>query len=81
MKASLEIDLKSKKHAEDAFRALEQETEFKKRSSAQLVAKGEKLFIDIEADDIVALRATVNSYLRLLQIINGINETIACEVE
>ena len=75
MKASLEIEFGSPKQAQHAVKALEQETEFKKRGGSKIAAKGSELHVAIETEDIVALRATLNSYLRLLQIIKGIDKT------
>ncbi|MBM3229797.1 hypothetical protein FJZ26_05170 [Candidatus Parvarchaeota archaeon] len=69
---ALEIYLPGAKAAKDACRALAQETEFKKRSLSSISPKGSKLVIRIKADDVVALRATINSYLRLLSVIESI---------
>jgi tRNA threonylcarbamoyladenosine modification (KEOPS) complex Pcc1 subunit len=69
MKATLEIEFSSPKTARKAFNSLEQETSFKKRSSARMRVKGKVLLISIEAKEFAALRATVHSYLRLLNVV------------
>ncbi len=58
--------------AEGIISALEKENSSQKRFSSKISMKGGKLTIRIEADDIVALRATVNSYLRYLQTMESV---------
>jgi tRNA threonylcarbamoyladenosine modification (KEOPS) complex Pcc1 subunit len=72
MKAKLTFTFPSSKAAGDALAALQQETEFKRRARASLFQKGRDLIIKINADDIIALRATVNAYLRGIQVIKAI---------
>ena len=72
MKATLEIECKSEQEAKNVLFALSQETEFKKRAKSRVIAEGKLIEIMISADDSVALRATLNSYLRLIQVIQGI---------
>ncbi len=74
MKAELKIDMGGEKEAKNAISAIEQETEFRKRGRAEISREESTIMINVEADDIVALRATVNSYLRLLQIIKNVEE-------
>ncbi len=62
------------KQAVDAKTALAQETEFKKRANSQVSCKGNVLDVSISADDPVALRATANSYLRLLSVIEKLEQ-------
>ena len=71
LKAVIEVPYPSASHAKKARKALEQETAFKKRSRTTLGIKGENLKITIQAEDLVALHATANSYLRLLKIISA----------
>ncbi len=59
----------SEKEAENARRSLAQEAKFKKRSVASMARDGSALAITIHADDVSALRATANSYLRLLKVL------------
>ena len=70
--ASMAFSFPSQKAANDAKGALLQETEYKKRSASTIKCTGSTLTVAIEADDIVSLRATINSYLRLLSIVEGI---------
>ncbi|NYZ79413.1 hypothetical protein H0N99_04670 [Candidatus Micrarchaeota archaeon] len=69
MKATLEIAFSNPKTVRKAFKSLEQETSFKKRSNARIMVKGKVLLISIEAKEFAALRATVHSYLRLLNVV------------
>ncbi len=74
MNGSIEIkyNFKNKKEAEDAKIALEKETNINKRFSSKITLKDNTLIIDIKGD-VVSMRATANSFLRYLQIIEGIN--------
>ena len=74
MKASIEVDFPSEKAVNNAITSLEQETLFKKEGRSRLKKKGKSLIIEIEADNAVVLKAMMNSYMRLLQIIEGINK-------
>jgi tRNA threonylcarbamoyladenosine modification (KEOPS) complex Pcc1 subunit len=73
MKATLEISFKNPAIAKKAFNSLKQETSFKKRSNADMRFKGKVLLITIEAKEFPALRATVHSYLRLLNVIFSVS--------
>jgi len=61
--------------AEAALRAVSHEGNLNGRSSLRLSRKAEKLSLEIEADDIVALRAAANACLRALQAIEGAEKT------
>ena len=74
MKAVFEVEFKSDKDAKNAVLSLEQETEFKKRVRSRVSSKGNKLLVDMDADDVVALRAAMNSYFRLIYVVKGIDE-------
>jgi len=69
MKAMLEIGFDSPGIARKALNSLKQETSFKKRSKAEVRVSGKKLLIEIQANEFPALRATLHSYLRLLNIV------------
>ncbi len=72
MKNRVEMALEvSPSEARNIISALEKEGASNARFSSEISAKGDKLVIKIEAEDIVALRATVNSYLRYLQTIES----------
>ncbi|RLG20192.1 hypothetical protein DRN67_00610 [Candidatus Micrarchaeota archaeon] len=65
--------------AADAKRAgaiLKHETSFKKRGSAKVRIKNRSLTILIQADDIVAMRATLNTYLRHLQVMGAVSDVL-----
>jgi len=71
--SQIKIDFDTEQDAQSALLALKREEEFKKRSVSNISVQGSTLVIDIEAEDIVSLRATVNSYLRYLQVFESIN--------
>jgi|GEM_PF-3340668 tRNA threonylcarbamoyladenosine modification (KEOPS) complex Pcc1 subunit len=72
MRCVLEINFPSASIARKAFKSLEQETSFRKRSRVEVKVRGGSLVITIEADSFPALRATANSYLRLLSTIHSV---------
>lgn len=57
--------------AEAALAAVSHEKEAGGRSRIRISRKGAALALEIEADDIVALRAAANACLRALQAIEG----------
>jgi len=69
MKTTLEIDFKDSGAAKKALNSLRQETSFRKRSTASMRTSGRTLVIEIEAGAFPAMRATVHSYLRLLNVV------------
>lgn len=58
--------------AQAIIAALKKEDASNKRFSSTISMKGGKLSIEVEAEDIVALRSTLNSYLRYLQTIESV---------
>jgi tRNA threonylcarbamoyladenosine modification (KEOPS) complex Pcc1 subunit len=68
----LKIEFATPAAAKAAHASLKQEEEFKKRSESQVSQVGSFLLIEIKAEDVVALRATANSYLRALQTLESI---------
>lgn len=76
MKCSCEmtVDFASQKDAEAAVVSLKQEEEFKKRSESKVNVRGSSVHVSVVADDVVALRATMNSYLRALQAMSAVDE-------
>lgn len=62
------------KEAENIIAALEKESASDRRFSSRIFIKDKKLVIKIEAEDIVALRAAVNSYLRYLQTMESMED-------
>jgi tRNA threonylcarbamoyladenosine modification (KEOPS) complex Pcc1 subunit len=65
---SIEIELESDEVAKNLFLALNPETKSvpSERAITQLSIKGNILIIDVEAEDLTALRAAVNSFLAWL---------------
>ena len=66
--------LKDEKQAEAVLLALKHEEDFKKRSISNVSQKGKEIIISVESDDVVALRASLNAYLRDIQIVQGIEK-------
>ena len=80
MKTSALIRLKfsSEKLLETVFKALEPEVKKPStvRSSATLKKEGDFLVLKVEAKDTVALRATLNAYLRWINSMMNAIETL-----
>ncbi len=75
MKNSAEIILEvPQAEAGNIIAALKKESAANGRFEARIAMRGKKLGIIIEAEDIVALRSVLNSYLRYLQTIEGLKE-------
>ena len=73
-KAELTVSFASASEAENAEKSLVQETEMKQRARSEISRREKELKLKIEADDPVALRAALNSYLRLIGIIRELAE-------
>jgi tRNA threonylcarbamoyladenosine modification (KEOPS) complex Pcc1 subunit len=67
---SLEFVFPSSKEAENALSALGHE-DSAKRARALVCVRGKTLCVEINAEDSVALRAHMNSYLRQLKVIEA----------
>ncbi|HVO36650.1 MAG TPA: KEOPS complex subunit Pcc1 [Candidatus Acidoferrum sp.] len=76
--ALIRLKLSSEKLLETVFKALEPEVKKPStmRSSATLKKEGEFLVLKVEAKDTVALRATLNAYLRWINSIMSSIETL-----
>lgn len=74
MKSStvMEFSFPDGKSAGTAARAISHEGSVSKRSSSKIEQKDNILRIEIEAQDVVALRATSNAFLRALQVIEEV---------
>lgn len=75
MKASTVITLNflSEKHLETVLKALKPEIErhqFMRRSKVNVSSKQNSLILYFDAEDTPALRASINSYLRWIMLIN-----------
>jgi tRNA threonylcarbamoyladenosine modification (KEOPS) complex Pcc1 subunit len=71
---TLTVHFESAEEARQAGLILQRETSFRKRGSAEVRIKNRSLTIVIQADDIVAMRATLNTYLRHLQVVGAVSE-------
>jgi len=81
MKASTVITLHfpSRKRSEMVLKALKPEIErhqFMRRSRVNVSSKQSSLILSFEAEDTSALRASINSYLRWIMLINDSLQTI-----
>jgi tRNA threonylcarbamoyladenosine modification (KEOPS) complex Pcc1 subunit len=72
--ASLEISFPTEKEAKAALDALSAEADFSHRGHSKVEMTGKCVQVKIAADDPVSLRASLNSYLRLMHIIKTIEE-------
>lgn len=59
--------------AQAALLALGHEEDLKKRSVSRISRKANELLITVESTDVVALRASLNAYLRDIQVAEGID--------
>ncbi len=69
---TLKVVFPDGKSAKDAFLALKGEAEKGGRFSSRVSLDGNELAVEAGGADVVALRATLNAYLRYLQAIEGI---------
>jgi len=70
MKSHLElvVNFDSVPSAASAKKSIEPDLEGQKRSMVTLITKGKKLIAKIEAEDIIAMRASINTLLRLISM-------------
>ncbi|MCX6777784.1 MAG: KEOPS complex subunit Pcc1 [Candidatus Micrarchaeota archaeon] len=68
LKCDLRIPFPSAALAKKAHDSLVQETEYRKRCAAQLKLSGNELILTIASEELAPFRATINSYLRLLNV-------------
>ena len=75
IRAQISIEFGNTEEAECIFNALQPETlsKFSDRSSALLQKNGQSLQLKIDASDITAFRATINSYLIWLRALRSIS--------
>jgi len=74
--ATLRLGFPAKKDAAAAYQSLLQETDFSHRGGSKVIQKGNLVIVDIKADDPVSLRASINSYLRLMHIIKSVEQDL-----
>jgi tRNA threonylcarbamoyladenosine modification (KEOPS) complex Pcc1 subunit len=72
--ASLSLNFRSAASAKAAYDALLAEADFSHRGGSRVNLAGKSVRVEIEADDPVSLRASLNSYLRLMHIIKSVEE-------
>lgn len=72
--ATLRLDFSSEKSAKAAHDALLSEADFAHRGGSKVKLAGRSVVVEIKADDPVSLRASLNSYLRLMHIIKNLEE-------
>ena len=74
--ATLCLNFQSGKSAKAACSALLQEADFSHRGGSKVKLRGNSVVVEIQADDPVSLRASMNSYLRLMHIIKSVEQDI-----
>lgn len=75
MEAAFKLEFKSEKDAQTALTVMESERIERERSSVKFKVKGKTLEFEVKAKDFAALRAAVNTYLRLAAtIMYGVEE-------
>lgn len=71
LRVTLEIPFSSNKIADEIIKVLESE-KFQKRANSSIDRKGDKVIVTIVSQDLAALHATVNSFMRALKVIQGV---------
>lgn len=74
MKCSMEFEFPDRKTLDAAVNAISHEGSVGSRSRSRVREKDNILYIDIEAADVVAMRATANAFLRALQVIDEVRK-------
>ena len=72
--ATLSLSFSSLSSAKAAYDALFAEADFSHRGGSKVKLEGKTVRVEILADDPVSLRASLNSYLRLMQIIKTVEK-------
>lgn len=72
--ATLSLSFGSHSSAKAAYGALLSEADFSHRGGSKVKLEGKTVRVEISADDPVSLRASLNSYLRLMQIIKTVEK-------
>ena len=74
--ADLTLSFPSASSAKAAYSALLAEADFSHRGGSKVALAGKTVRVEIKADDPVSLRASINSYLRLMHIIKTVEQEI-----
>jgi tRNA threonylcarbamoyladenosine modification (KEOPS) complex Pcc1 subunit len=72
MNARIEVSFSKSDEAEIAARAISVDNRPQTRSSADISTEDCRLVLDIQATDLGALRAAINSYLREIKIADAV---------
>lgn len=72
--ASLKLHFPDTISSISAYRALEAEADFAHRGGSRVKRLGKTVVVEIFSDDLVSLRASLNSYLRLMHIIKTLHK-------
>ena len=72
--ATLTLSFPSLKPAKAAYDALAAEADFSHRGGSRVTLSGKSVRVEIKPDDPVSLRASLNSYMRLMRIIKDVEE-------
>ncbi|MDD5171870.1 MAG: KEOPS complex subunit Pcc1 [Candidatus ainarchaeum sp.] len=73
-RCTIEVEFPDRKSLSAAIAALSHEGDVGNRSSIRMKEKDKTLALEIEAKDVVALRAAANACLRALQVFENIEE-------
>ena len=73
-KCLIEVIFPDSKAVDAAIVAISHEGEIGNRSKTKITKKDSKLVLEIDADDIVALRASANAFMRALTVFEGIEK-------
>ena len=77
IRSKTEFDVKDEVAAKKVVSSIKPDMEFdskRKRSRVSLSSKGKKVVLTIEADDVAAFRATLNTYTRSIETSKGLIE-------
>ena len=72
MKSSIEVEFSDEKSARAAEKAISHEGLKGSRSRSEVKRKGRKINVKIDADDVVAMRATMNAFMREFQVFESL---------
>ncbi len=77
-KATISINISSDKHLSSLLNALKPETKKSgNRSKVNIDKNGSLIILNVEANDTVALRAALNTYLRWIGSVIGVLDVIS----
>jgi tRNA threonylcarbamoyladenosine modification (KEOPS) complex Pcc1 subunit len=73
-RCSIEVRFPDGKSADAAMKAISHEGDVGSRSGTKISREGGILRMDVDAEDIVAMRAALNAYLRALQAFEAMDD-------